>query len=464
MRRKFLIGLIAFLTLVVGLLVLAHTRYVRTLILQYALDYLERIPTVSISVKGLDYDALRLSVALHEVAIAAREPADAIPFFQADTVALRFSLPFIFRRHSRIREIEIINPRINLIVGIDGSNNFPSAASPEGEAAAQPGLLLFDVEKLRLKNGHFSYLDHLRKTASELRAVEAELSWIGDSKHNLRLSTREPGHFDYASTRFRIHGLSAESEISDVDMVLDELTLKVEGSDLKANGRIIVFPAVNLDLSLQGRIDTVDLRALAPRDRRFSGKLDFEASARGEPDAITAELHVRSDDLQFEDLRNVKLALDAAWGEQLLAISSKITLGSGEVTGQGQLHPLAWSQGNHVDLTWSGIALEPLTRAFNLPHRFVSRTSGKLEASWSALALEAIRGRADIELISTQQDGLTNRRVPLSGRISAEAEAGKLTVKVQDLSVAGARVRTEIQLYASTLRSEVSDALKTFAR
>jgi len=446
-KRKLFIVPMAFLLLIIGLLLLLHTHFIKSRILQYALNYLEQRQNIHLTVQSLDYNLLMFQFTLKGVLLRDLNKEKFPPFFQAEEIKIRIPLSLILRKKLQIQELDIQNPKINIHIDQDGTNNIPYKIDPEMTTPILTIISEFVFKQFWIKNAQLRFVDQVRNIELELPAVQLELYWLGEGKHSLLLQMSKKGYASLKRTFYPIDDLKivAHHDYKGIDFKKFNLTLAQNIFEFAGRLDYIVYPSLNG--VLQGKIDLNDIRPFIPTDKAFSGMLHFRSQLQGSLDTISARFKLESKNLHLEELQDIALKADIQWKDKLLLIKSiHIAIAGGEVQGNGELHPLHWEDGNRINLEWKSINLEHFNFFYDLPCHFASRTSGSFEAFWSNFSLNSVKGRSDIQLHGVDRRNFSCKRVPLSGRIITELDSGIITLSMNNLSIPGALLDGEFNL------------------
>jgi translocation and assembly module TamB len=105
---------------------------------------------------SFQFDWKRLRAEIKMFAIHGTEPPDKPPLFRAGSVAVGLKIVSILKRDVDIRYLEVIDPRIFLIVYPDGHTNVPAPKiGPGGKRTAAETILNLTIGRFNLQNGAF---------------------------------------------------------------------------------------------------------------------------------------------------------------------------------------------------------------------------------------------------------------------------------------------------------------------
>jgi outer membrane protein assembly complex protein YaeT len=435
-KKKVIIVLTSLLLLIIVAFILLNTRFMKSKILQYVSGYIERTKKIQLSAQSLGYNLLKFRFTLKEVVLHDISQSSLPPFFQADEVKIRIPLGLFFGKRLQIRELDILNPKINIYIAQNGTNNLPFPASPKKPSKAQTRIPEFVFNQSSIKNARIHFTDQMRNVEWKLSSVWLSIKWLGESKHSLFLEMRERGYVANNRVRYYVDGLITKAELDHKGIDFEELRLNLAQSEFKLSGRVDYFSSPYINLNLLGKLDLIDIVSGMSINKDLSGKLDLRAHLQGYLKTITARIQLKGKNLHFERYQNINLMTDAYWKDKLLSIDSmNVKMPEGEIQARGELHPLHWKEGNRIDLKWKSINIESSDFFSFQSYNFASRTSGSFRAYWRGLSLESFKGQANVQLSLEDQKIGTPEQIPLSGDIQVDFNSGKITVSAKNLSI-----------------------------
>lgn len=448
-KKKVFFILICLVLLITVVFLLLHTQFVKSRILQYALNYVERAVGIELSVQSFNYNLLRFQFTLKSVVAREQKKLNSPPFFQADEIKMVVPLSIILGRRLQIKDLDIKNPKINIQFDQDGLSNIPFQARVEAQIPE------FIFKRAHIENAHIYYADERRNIFCNLSGIWLKLKWISGAKHSLHLEMRERGRVSFEGADYPVNELNTTVQLDYKGIDFEEFVLRLSQNKLTLTGQLDNFRSPHFDGCIRGELDLNNIRYLLPINGSFSGKLRFHSHLQGPLNNITARLKFQSEDLSYSKLQNIKLQAEVNWKDETLKMPLlKIEIADGEVVGNGEFHPLDWKAGNQVNFQWKSVNLEKLNLLIEEHYHLFSRTSGKLEAFWSNFSLKAIKGRADIQLFADDDKSPDHRRIPLSGHVQANSDAGSIIIAIKNLSVPGVQLQGKVQLGSDPLAGE----------
>lgn len=437
-KRKVLMISIALLLLIAGGFLFLHSPFIKSKVLRYAIGYVEKKQAAILVVGSLDYNLLKLQFTLKDVVVRDSRKTDFPPFFQADEIEIRIPLSLLLRKRLQIHRLEIQNPVVNIHVDQEGKSNIPFPSKSEKKRVGQVKFPEVIFHQLWIRNARILLKDQGKLIEGVLPRMDLSLRWIGEGVHSLRLDMHERGWASYRERIYPLDALGIDAEIGYRGLDFKRFSLDIAETRLEFNGRVNDFSSPSIDGHLQGEIEIDDVRSLLSMERDLSGKIRIHSHIKGPLDALDAHMTLRCDSLRFQELQDIQLETDVRWMEKHLVIPSlRLGIAGGEIRAKGEFYPLDADAGNQLDLEWNTIDLEHLDLLFHQNTPIGSVTSGTAKMSWTGFSLNSTRGQAEIRL-SGKGKKIESLSLPLSGRILATADSGKVTLSTKNLTIPGA--------------------------
>ncbi len=430
------------LLVIVSLLFILQSGFIESRILKYAVNYFEQKQKLSLAAQSVDVNLFKLEFTLEGVEIRKLEDKHFPPFFRAEKVKVNIPLSLLITRKIHIQEIDIHNLKVHIYINKDRQTNLPSGVKAEKIGRDEAKVPEFILNQFDLQNGYLIYSDQSRGIYGELPGIQMNMAWTGEGEHAVLIKIKEKGHIRYGENDYLIETFTSEAVLSRDRIDLKKLILSVARSDIRLSGFIedLLSPVFNLEM--QADILMSDVESFLSSDRRPSGKIRLLSQVQGPIDDLGGRIEIHSEDLRLDRGQDVDIEADLSWKNRLLKISSfRMTGFGGEAWLKGELHPLNWEEGNHIEFNWESLNLEALPSFLTPRYRFSSKTSGSGEASWTAISWDNIKGQADIRLNAMKGSRIAPRPIPLSGRISAQADSGEIQLDLHELFVRNAKLR-----------------------
>ena len=244
-----------------------------------------------------------------------------------------------------------------------------------------------------------------------------------------------------------IDRLTGQVDLGEDDVSIDRLEVETVGSGAEVTGTITSFDAPVADLIVTLNVDAMSVAPLALVDEPVGGSITIDAAAMGPLSApvLTARVSVAA--FHFRDLRDLQLNAMAAYDlsiRQATVSSLELRAPWGAVTAQGTVAFNESGQSNvNADIT--SVDAAALMRALHLPYVAATRVDGTLRAEWPGLDYLKARGTAEATLRSTASDTEPSA-MPLSGRVVARGDGGRIDAQLLQMAVPGAEVNGLVEV------------------
>ncbi len=427
-RRVLAISAVATAILAAALLVVAHTSFVRTRVLQWVVGLLESRYDLVLATEDLSYNLLTGSATLRGVRLAARGH-EADPFFTAAHVYADVPLGTYLGAFA-LDDVNVRDGRIRILTDAAGESNLPGGESdddPPAEARTLPihGLVLEDLD-FEYDNAETG----VRIAAAGIAADLADRPAPDVSGINGPLTIRGGIDLRFGERALAVAPIDARIGFDGSTVSLLDLPLSTPLLQASVAGRIDrVLDAPSLDLVFDGRANLAEAAAWGPSPVAVAGTARVKGSITGAVAEAVSTVRFDGSGLTVGD-------------ETDLTASGEITVDASGLAGQ-RVH-LTPASGGRVDAT------------FTVPFDTAPVTAA---AQWQALdarvlirlaeqADQAIGTRLDGEMtftggdtraavIETTATALPARGLaPLDGRITARVNGAAWTL-VHDLRVPG---------------------------
>ena len=429
---------------------------------------MERNLGLSVRAQSLGYNLFGLRLTLKGISVRRPGSGDLPDLLAADEIAVTFSPALLFRRKIRLKELEVINPRLNIVLENDGQNNLPVRAESvtATRAASEPVLPDIIVERGSVQGADILYWDKSAGLRAAVSALDLEGRWLGGGVHSMAMQMRGKGEIGVKRRVLPLQEFGLTAELGREKAVLKESQLRIGKSRLSVSGEVENFFNPILNLDLLGRIDLAELSSGFNFPENLAGTVEIQSKFKGLLSALKAEGRVRSDSLNIGNLKNLTLNADYQWRENELFLPLvHITAAEGDLQAQGNLHPLDWSAGSRLNLRWKSLDLAALMRFFGAPVSLSARASGSADLTWNGLTRDAFKGKAQVQFLPEGAGACQGRSFALSGFIRAEIDAARASLNLKDLMVGGARVGGECRLIDEKIKGKYEldvDDLETF--
>lgn len=453
-KKLWIASLCSALLIVLGILIL-HSPFVKKKILSSLQSSLKKKQGIQISVQSFDYNILKLRFTLKGIQVQKPEEYGQPPVFRAKEIRADIPLSLLLRRRLRIQDISIIDPEIRIQIDRNGNSNLPFQKKSEKTPQAQVVIPDFLIEYLEIQNTQISYIDMRNDLELQLTGIWINGTGKDFGRHSFRLEMRRTGSANFRSRSYPLEKCDLEAELDEKGVNIKKLFLAIASNEIEFSGRIGDFSSLFFDGSMQGRLDAEDLRSVIAADNPFSGEVRFRSNLKGPLKELEARIEFQSEDIRYGEIENIGMSADLLWKDRTLEILSlDLRKENGAFHGQGILHPLSWEEGNHLDLKWEALDVEPFMDLVQSPYLFSALTDGSLNVSWDGFSRHDINGECDIRLIPKEYKDHPDKGTPLNGRIVARADSGRLEISRLDISVLDADLKGRFFLLSDKLSGE----------
>ncbi|MFP4082983.1 MAG: outer membrane protein assembly factor BamA [Candidatus Aminicenantes bacterium] len=404
LKKKGWIAAAALLLLIIALILLAHTRLIRSRVLGYAQNYLQKNQGIHLSVQSFKYNLLDLRFRLKGLVATSQKNPDFPPFLKADEVEIEIPLSLILGRKLRIQSLNIKNPEINIHIDHQGKNNLPFQTRRKVKEPSAKKLPELVFERFQVQSARVHFKDQQKRTEVRLSGIHIHINWQGEGKHDFLVETREEGFLSYQNIRYPLSDLNLKAEIGYEGAGLKEFRFLLGKSEFHLAGRVDDFFQPRLDTRIKCQLDAEDLSSAFSLERSFTGRLKLDSYVQGPLSSLDARLQIQGDALSFGELKDTALKTDLAWKNQILSVSSlHMAAAGGEVELDGKIQ----------------IRSGRLSGGFELKTHKIKELAARI-ASFS----QSLSG---MDILKSDMDG----RVVVSGRLEGSTKAPRVEMKIR---------------------------------
>lgn len=394
----------------------------------------------------LDFDPALLWATVDRFTLHGSEPAGSAPFVAAERVRVELKILSFLKRDVDVGRIEIVHPRVNVIVDADGRTNIPSPAvarAPSGRGPVEEVLRLA-ADAFVIRDGEFSYDSKKYKFSASGKNLQANFDY--DVKGPFYRGTAASDALEVQADGLpRLPVNAAATVVVEKDAVQFSALRLVSGpSVVTGTGRIANFQNASGEFALAVETDVTEterlFRAPAGRGKVLStGKLIWPGGAhiRYEGDVRGAALDVSAGGVRVSPLAVTGKVV--ATEKQLVVSNLRGRAAEGGFSGSAELPGYT---GFVVDGVVDGVTLGTLlARSGNKPVGYSGVLAGplRLEGTWKGgLALDAAM------TVSPAPGG-----VPLEGQVTAKFDKATGQVTVRDSYLTTPNMRLD---FAGTMK------------
>jgi outer membrane protein assembly complex protein YaeT len=428
--------------LIVFALIAVHTRPARRFVTDRLTAVLAR-QQISFSAEPIRYNLFDASVTLQNARIGSATWRDGPVFATIGRARIDLSLFQLLRGRYVIQSGTVEDVEVHYVQGDQGHDNLPR---PPREADTQSGRLDYFVSSLSIARARVHYEN--RTGGVDARLPLDSIDVTGNDvtqRHQIRI------HASGGAVRVRdrqtpIRRLQCDASIGRDDASIKVLAVETGGSHIEVTGTIKPFDAPVVDLKIASRVDATEASSVAGVDEPVTGTLAIDAAATGPLSAAVVTARLSGSPLQFRDL-HVQVDATATYdrAENAAEVSSlEARAPWGAVSARGRM---AFDESGQSGLTATitNVDAAALMRSLHLPWAAATEVNGILQAEWQGLDYRAAAGNAEAVLRSTTSE-TAKSAMPVSGRIVARGEGGRIDAQLFELGVPGGEANGRVEL------------------
>jgi translocation and assembly module TamB len=257
--------------------ILLRTDWFREQLRRRVAAELERATGSRVELAALQFDPSRWHLRLEGLRVRGTEPPGQPPLFQVDAVEIDLHIASFVRRDIDVAALRVVRPQIHVLVGPDGSTNFPERADPRGRVFTEP-LLDLAVGRFEVQGGALWWNDQRYGLDGKMSDLRAHVGYSPQGAYDGSLSSgrvtvSSAGRLppvERLQTRFRL--LRDRIELS-------ELAANTPHSSFRARGAATRLRHPRWEVAYEAIADARDLSAAPLREGRF--RLEGEAEGEG---------------------------------------------------------------------------------------------------------------------------------------------------------------------------------------
>lgn len=444
---------------------LLRSEWLREKLRARAVQEIEKATGGRVELGRLDFDPSLLGASIDRFVLHGTEPTGAAPLVRAERIQVGLKILSFLKPNVDVGRIEIVKPRVNIIVGADGKTNLPSPAVPRPPSGRGPveEILRLAADVYEIRDGEFSYDAKIYKFSASGRNLQAHFDYDAKgpvyrgsvASDSLEVQagklprlpvdmavtvTVEKDAVDFSAIRLRSQAstVTGTGRIENFRAAHGEFALKAD-TNLSESERLFRAPAGNGAVHTEGKFTW-----LGGAHVRYEGELHGPAldavigGIRVRPVAVRAHVVATEKDLVLTDLR-----AHTAEGSFAGAVS------------------LPRYEGYLVDGRVEGLSLRTvLERSGNKPLGYSGVMAGplRLEGAWSGGLM------VDADLALSRGEG----GVPIEGQVAVRYDKGAKKIVFRDshvttphsrLDVAGTLMQTLRVKFATTNLDDILPAL-----
>jgi translocation and assembly module TamB len=451
-RNFLLLSIVLLLGLGLAVYLVIRSDWAREKVRERAIAEMEKATGARVEMKSFDFDYKTGVASLDGLVLHGSEPANAEPLFQAKSVRAGLKIISIFERKVDLAKLTIESPAINIIVGKDGSTNFPTPPGARKRTKnAIEEVLDLAVSEFKINDGTVQYAqqrypltlrgEHLNVKLDYESAGRRYKGTVNSKKVTIGAGKIEPFALD----------VSAQVVVDGKQITISEARLATKKSSAVLNGVVTTFPRLDGEFDASAKVSLTEVSSLF--HTRFiegavgvNGKLHWNAEGyRFNGKTSGAGLLIRAGGAVF---RSVTIKSDVAWSPGLI-VAKQLAVYSpeGEFKGSGELRNYSRFvvDGDVRDISLEDLNPEPEK------HRF----------AWSGLVSGPVHAEGEVGASHVQVAKVTAQLsiVPATGAIPLEGY-----VNLNYVQSANAVQLTDTYFSTPSSRLNVSGTLREVMR
>jgi translocation and assembly module TamB len=444
---------------------LLRSEWLREKLRVRAVQEIEKATGGKVELGRLDFDPSLLGASIDRFVLRGTEPAGAAPLVQAERIQVGLKILSFLKPTVDVGRIEIVKPRVNIIVGPDGKTNLPSPAvarSPSGRGPVEE-ILRLAADVYEIRDGEFSYDAKVYKFSARGRNLQAHFDY--DAKGPVYRGSVASDALEVQAGKLpRLPiDLAVTMTVEKDALEFSSIRLQSQASTVTGIGRMEDFKAAHGEFALKVDTNVTEAERLfrAPAGSgavHTEGKFNWLGGSRVR---YEGELQGAALNIVVGGIRVWPVAVSAhvvATNEDLVLTAMKARAAEGSFTGTASLPKY---DGYIVDGQVEGLALRTaLEKSGSRPLGYSGVMAGplRLEGAWTGGLM------ADAELTLTAAEG----GVPLAGQVVVRYDKAAKEIVLRDsfvttphsrLDIAGTLMQTLRVKFATTNLDDIRPAL-----
>jgi outer membrane protein assembly complex protein YaeT len=445
-------GLMVLAAAVIGLL---HTPPARRYLLDEAIVALDR-QGLKLSASRLDYNLLTLRFELRDVRLQSKSAPHLPPLLSAARVAVDLDLRRLLRASYYVESATIEDPRVQLVITGDGTDNLPHSPQQPQAATAPVDYL---VRAARLSGGSISFEDSRRQLRLLLPLGLLTVTGNPNTRqHEIRWAARGDGTASSSGRSLPLRDVNADLVLGRDDVAIRAVHLALGDSTAVLAGRISGFQNPALDLHASSDLSLAQLAEFAGVPLPVRGNLRLSADVSGPLGSVRVTSQISGSGLTAERFNGLTVQAAAAYDQAASRVHLPSLLVSapwGTARGKGSVGLAPQAGESSLSLEVRAPGLDHLSPILHLPVKVASSATAQVEARWPALSYEQASGTATLRL--QPAGGVAKDRLPLAADITATAKGNRVALAVRELRGLGASISGNVELIdRTTLAGRVS--------
>lgn len=394
---------------------------------------------VIFSAARLRFDPLQLRVRADDISIASDRnapPLLTVEHLDADVGALALA-----GGRYVVESLTAHGVKVHYVVDESGRDNLPGTREPS--TATEP--LDYLVLRANVTNVAVRYEDRSRQLELVLPVQSVELDGEAATGRH-RISLRSGGGSIRASGRVvAVDSVEAAVELGRDDVRVEHAVVEAERSVIRLRGQVQRFADPLIELRIGSSMSLDRIAALAGIPETVAGSLTVDARASGAASSPQVDARIEGRGLGYRSVSGITVSGRLRYdGIERVASAEAMSVRAswGSIGAEGAL---ALGDGrSRVSIRARDVDVSGLSRALQTPDVAASRIDAEVRATWPGLDYLAASGAADVRLTPEVP---SSQALPMGGRLTAVADAGKLEIQIASLQAAATNVSGRVTVH-----------------
>jgi translocation and assembly module TamB len=405
----------------------------------------------TVSLATVRWDLRQGRLVLEDLTVRGTEPQTEPPLAHVDSISAGVNLRNLLQRRLDLSELNILRPRIRLLVNADGQTNLPG---PPRKRESLDSTFAISINNLKVTEGSALVNDRYMSIDFNLANLASESSYRGDTQV---LSVK----LAYSGTLARErqtpipYVLSTDFDFTRGTIVAQRIDVTSGKSSAKLQGRIdhALTPELLAKLEYSGELDTVFLNHFFPREK-FVGRAKATGSLVFKRDTFSTEGSAAIDRLEFQGWSATAVKAKFAYSypeKQLLLQQSTAKILGGTADGRITVASLPGEPRVSLDMRYADIDAAQLEQVYPWERKYMvySRASGTL-AGWFEPAGERYEVEGESHLTPYTPPAVPGIiAFPATGDVAFAARPGDIEIKSSNLRFFDTTIQASGRLYPS---------------
>ena len=447
------------------LLIAVHTPPARRFVLKQAVEILAK-QGIAFDAKDVEYNLFSMSASLRDVNIQSKDAPDLPRLAHADLVRLHLSLRDLVNGRLYVKDGEIDNPEIHLVIDEKGRDNLPKSKSDPNKKDSTSDYL---IDYFLVKGGLVEYEDRRQKLDARLPLGQITIDGNpATNNHDVKLTTNTSGTLSYQGRTLPLRGTAADIQLQKDAVDVRSFTMGLGDSTLKFAANLKNFNDPNYDVKADTDLALGSLVDFAGVKQKVSGTVHVAVAATGPFNQLRATANITGDNVTVDKFDKLKVQAQAVYDSPAQRVhlnSFNVIAPAGTIRGKGDLALSSRAGESTLNAAVQGLDLNRVSTMLELPVQIASRATGDIAAHWPAMEFAKAEGDASLALTATRSAAARNV-VPLSGNVTAKAAGRRILVGIPSLRTLNAKASGQLLLtdqknLSGSVRIDAADLAST---